>query len=156
MITDKDMTYDKKRKRYRLNVDYVQNELGTDLQTILYDELDVNPATLPERTLKYTSNMVYDYMKINCADYNYACSLIETNEEIYEAFKDVLYHQLVYFTQFGDLALSADGDMSKMISKRGLQILKGYGLLTTQKPISISRSTLDFYFDNFFDGGGIY
>ena len=151
MIIDSDMVYDKKRKRYRLTEDYVQNELGTDLIMLVYDELDVNPSTLPERTLKYTSNMVYDYMKRQCADYKYACELIETNEEIYEAFKDCLLHQLTYFIQAGDLALSADGDMTKMISQRALQILLGYDLLTAQKKVS-NRISVDFY--GF--GGGIY
>lgn len=150
MITDADMIYDLKRKRYRLNKDYVQNELGADLNMLLYDEMDVNPSTLADRTLKYTSNMVYDYMKRVCADYKYACELIENDEEIHEAFKDCLYHQLVYFIQSGDLALSADGDMENMISKRALQILLSYKLLTIQKRAT-NKINIDYYF-----GGGIY
>lgn len=150
MITDADLEYDLKRKRYRLNKDYVQNELGIDLNMVLYDEIDANPSTLADRTLKYTSNMVYDYMKRECADYKYACELIENDEDIHEAFKDCLYHQLVYFIQVGDLALSADGDMSKMISQRALQILLSYRLLTVQKKVT-NRINIDYYF-----GGGIY
>ena len=151
MIKDNDMVYDEKRKRYVLNKDYVENELGTDLTMLLYDELDVNPSTLPERTLKYTSNMVYDYMKRQCADYKYACQLIETDEEIHEAFKDCLMHQLTYFASAGDLALSADGDMSKMISQRSLQILLGNELLTVERRIT-NRFNIDIY--GF--GGGVY
>lgn len=150
MITDADLEYDLKRKRYRLNKDYVQNELGIDLNMVLYDETDANPSTLADRTLKYTSNMVYDYMKRECADYKYACELIENDEDIHEAFKDCLYYQLVYFIQVGDLALSADGDMSKMISQRALQILLSYRLLTVQKKVT-NRINIDYYF-----GGGIY
>lgn len=156
MIKNKDMVYDTKRKRYRLAENYVLNELGTDLKSILYDEMDSNPTTLPERTLKYTSNMVYDYMKSNCADYNYATKLIEDNEEINEAFKDVLSHQLMYFIQMGDLALSAEGDTSKMLSKRSVEILLGYGLLTTQDICPKKRSGLYNHTYFYGGGGGIY
>ncbi|MBO5309708.1 MAG: hypothetical protein J6A98_00700 [Clostridia bacterium] len=156
MIKNKDMVYDSKRKRYRLAEEYVLNELGTDLDTILYDEMDSNPSTLPERTLKYTSNMVYDYMKANCADYNYATKLIETEEEINEAFKDVLSHQLMYFIQMGDLALSADGDTKKMLSKRSIEILKGYGLLTNQDFRPKHRCGLYNHTYFYGGGGGIY
>lgn len=137
MIIDNDMVYNSKRKRFALSRDYAQNEIGTDILSICYDELDSNPATLPDRVLQYTSNMVYDYMKKECADYNYACELIENDVEIHEAFKDALYHQFVYFTQVGDLALHADGSLKNMISQRALQILLGYRLLTRTRPNKI-------------------
>lgn len=133
-IKSKDVVFDSTRKRYRLSKDYVKNELGMDLQMMLVDETDTNPTTLPDRAIKYTSNMIYDYMKRVCADYNYACELICTVPEIHEAFKDCLGYQLMSFAQEGDKAFSADGSMEKSICARSMQVLLGQKLLTVQKP----------------------
>lgn len=142
-INDTDLIYDEVRKRYRLTKDYVKNELGIDLQIILNDETDTNPTTLPDRTIKYTSNMIYDYMKRNCADYKYACELIETVPDIHEDFKDALGYQLMSFAQEGDLAFSSEGSIEKSICARTMQILLGDRLLTTQRGFSI----YDIFFD---------
>lgn len=157
-IKDKDLIYDEVRKRYRLTKDYVKNELGIDLQVALIDETDTNPTTLPERTLKYTSNMIYDYMKRNCADYNYACELIETVPEIHEAFKDALGYQLMSFATEGDNAFSAGGSIEKSIGERTMQILLGYKLLTVQRPRRGGlRSLLWDIQDEWADmGGGVF
>lgn len=152
MIQDNDMIYDKVRGRYVLTKDYVQNELGLDLQTILYDEFDSNPTSLPERVLKRTSNMVYEYMKRECADFKYACELIETRPDLNADFKDILYYQLEHFIHYGDMALEED-DYNKAISKRALEILKGNRLLTIQKRKEFNF--LDYMFDNF-GSGGVY
>ena len=153
MIIDKDMNYDEKRRRYSLTAEYVQNELGLDLQAVLYDEFDTNETTQPQRVLKYVSNMVYDYMKMNCANYKYACELIENNVEQHEAFKDALYYQLASFVDAGDLAFDGDGDLSKAISKRTLQAI--YPLLIATRPPRMSKSLFNevFYGDG---GGGVY
>lgn len=157
IIKNKDMVYDKTRKRYRLSKDYVQNDLGTNLQAVLYDELDANPTTLPERTIKYASDMVYDYMKRECANYDYACELVETNTEINESFKDALSYQLLSLAQEGDKAFSADGSMQQSICPRSLQILLGCGLITAEKPKPISRGIAWDLQDLWADlGGGWY
>lgn len=132
MIIDNDLTYDAVRKRYALRSEYVKNEMGLDLNAVLYDELDSNTTTMPKRTLRYTSDMVYDYLKMQAVDYKYAIELIENNAEVHDDFKDALYHQLVYFIEAGDLALSSDGDLSKAISKRALQCI--YKILIAQRP----------------------
>lgn len=156
-IKNKDMVFDKTRKRYRLNKDYVKNELGMDLQAILYDELDANPTTLPDRTIKYTSNMIYDYMQRVCADYEYACELINTVPEINESFKEALGYQLMSFAQEGDKAFSSDGSIEKSISARSMQILLGHKLLTIQRPRPLSRGIAWDLQDLWADlGGGWY
>lgn len=132
MIIDKDLCYDEKRKRYYLSQEYVQNELGLDLQSILYDEFDSNETSQPVRVLKYVSGILYGYMRVNCASYKYAIELIENNTEWHEVFKEALYHQLVSFIDAGDLALDGDGDMNK-ISQRAKQLI--YPLLTATKPV---------------------
>lgn len=160
IIKNNDMIFDETRKRYRLTKDYVKNELGMDLQNILYDEFDANPTTLPDRTIKYTSDMIYDYMKRVSADYNYACELINTVPEINYAFRDALGYQLMSFVQEGDKAFSADGTMEQSICPRSLQILNGYKLLTSQKiriPKYMSQNMIWNIQDDWADrGGGIF
>lgn len=153
MIQDNDMMYDKVRGRYILTKDYVQNELGLDLQVVAIDDFDSNPTTLPDRLLKRTSNMVYEYMKRECADFKYACELIETRPDLNADFKDVLYYELESFINFGDRSLNEDEDSTVKISKRGLEILKGNRLLTIQKKKELNF--LDYMFDNF-GSGGVY
>ena len=156
-IKNKDMLFNAKRGRYTLNKDYVKNELGMDLQILLYDEFDANPTTLPDRAIKYTSNMIYDYMQRVCADYKYACELINTNPEINEAFKDCLGYQLMSFAQEGDKAFSADGSMEKSICARSMQILNGHKLLVVRRPRGLSRSLLWDIQDTWADlGGGVF
>ena len=157
-IKDKDLIYNMVRGRYRLTKDYVKNELGIDLQMILLDETDTNPTTLPDRTIKYTSDMIYDYMQRVCADYKYACYLIETVPEIHEAFKDALGYQLMSFAQEGDNAFSAGGSIEKSICARTMQILLGHKLLTVQRPrcsglISLLWDIQDEWADM---GGGVF
>lgn len=159
-IKNKDMIFDKVRGRYRLTKDYVKNELGMDLQVILYDEFDANPTTLPDRTIKYTSNMVYDYMQRNCANYKYACELINTVPHINEAFKEALGYQLMSFAQEGDKAFSADGSIEKSICQRTLQVLLANKLLTVQKPLPRSAMPINVTWDIQDDwaerGGGVF
>ena len=159
-IKNKDMTFDKVRGRYMLTEDYVRNELGMDLQTILLDEFDANPTTLPKRTIKYTSNMVYDYMQRNCANYKFTCELINTVPHINEAFKEALGYQLMSFAQEGDKAFSADGSIEKSICQRTLQVLLANRLLTVQKPINRSSMATSYRWDIEDDwaerGGGVF
>lgn len=115
--------------RYRLTEDYVLNELGLNLIEYAFDEFDANPSTLPERILKRTSNMVYEFMKLNCKDYNYACELIENDQEIYNAFVDALQYQLEGFIVNGDLSFNTKEQGNLPISARTLDILVANGLL---------------------------
>lgn len=92
--------------KYRLNEDYVLNEMGTDLRIIAYDEFDANPSTLPTRLLREVSNVLYDYMETHCKDFDYACELIETEEKYYNAFVRALEGQLNSFMIKGDSALN--------------------------------------------------
>ena len=132
---------------------------NNEYETLL-DETDANTTTLPDRTLKYTSNMIYDYMQRVCADYKYACELINTVPEIHEAFKDCLSYQLMSFIQEGDKSFSADGSMEKSISAKSMQILLGHQLLTIQRPRrlnSLTRSMLWDIQDDWADrGGGVF
>lgn len=130
MIQDKDLLYE--YNRYVLTKDYVKNELGTDLQIILYDEFDANPTTLPDRVLRRTSDAIYEYMQDRCRDFIYACELTETISEIHHNFKKALGYQLEFFIKYGDLSL--ENEMP--ICKRSLDILKGNGLLDKRRPPS--------------------
>lgn len=115
--------------RYILNEDYVLNELGLNLIEYAFDEFDANPSTLPERILKRTSNMVYEYMKLNCKDFYYACELIENDKEIYNAFVDALQYQLEGFIIQGDLSFNTKEQGNLPIFARTLDILVANGLL---------------------------
>lgn len=132
MIKNKDLEY--VNNRYVLTKDYVKNELGMDLQTILYDEFDVNPTTLPDRVLIRTSDAIYEYMQDRCRDFNYACELIENIDTIQYNFKKALGYQLEYFIKYGDLSLENE----QSVCKRSLDILKGNGLLDKRRPPSLN------------------
>lgn len=134
MISNNKMFFE--NDKYRLNEDYVYNELGIDLRQLAYDEFDSNPATLPERILKRTSNMVYQYMKTNCKDYYYACELIREDAEINESFAYALSYELESFIIKGDMSLNG-GDK---IGSRTLDILTGTGLLFKHRPPSFKVS----------------
>lgn len=151
-IKDKDMVYDASRRRYGLSRDYVKNELGMELQSMLYDEFDVNGTTLPDRTIKYTSNMIYDYMERECANYKFACWLIENDREWHDKFKDCLGYQLMSFAMEGDKAFSQDGTMEKSICARSMQIL--YKLLKVQRPRPLCRDVKWDIQDSWADMGG--
>ena len=110
MITNNNIVYE--NGRYRLNEDYVLNEMGTDLRAIAYDEFDANPSTLPTRLLKETSDIVYDYMQANCKDYYFACELIETDEEMHRRFIRALECQLNAFILKGDPAINGGEKIS--------------------------------------------
>jgi len=144
MIEDNDLIYDSKMHRYRLTKDYVQNELGIDIIMLTYDEFDTNPTTLPERTLKRTSDNIYEYLRYKCKDYYYVQELIETNEEVHEAFKLCLQYQLESFIVTGDplldnlSGLSDDDIMEKSIGERAKLVLKDYGLLTRKRPAIVT------------------
>lgn len=135
IVTDKTIF---EKNRYRLTEDYVLNELGTNLIEYAFDEFDANPSTLPERTLKRTSNMVYEYMRLHCKDFYYACELIETEQEIYDSFVDALQYQLEDFIINGDRALSGKKDEELEISKRTLDILTGIGVLYKRRKPSFT------------------
>lgn len=137
MIKNNDMVYNEKTRRYRLTNEYVLNQLGTDLNSVLYDEFDTNTGTLAERTLKYVSDMVYDYLLMHSADYNYVCELIETSERVNELFKNALGYQLFYFLQVGDLALDTKVNNDVILSRRTFQVISGLNLLTIQKKPSV-------------------
>ena len=132
MIDNKDMIYE--YNRYILNKDYVKNELGIDLQTIVYDEFETNPTTLPDRILRRTSDAIYEYMQDRCRDYIYACELLETIPEINRNFKKELGYQLEAFIIKGDMALENE----QPICKRSLDILKANGLLDKRRPLSLT------------------
>lgn len=158
MIKDNGMIYDDLVKRYRLSSEFVNDEMGIDLNAILFDEFETNPVKLQERTLKYTRDMVYDYMRMNCADYSYACELIENNMNLFLLFRDVLRYQLIFFIQNGDSGISVDGDINNTISKRSLQILKSNGLLSVQRRLT-NRCIRGYGCGcgcDCYDGGGIY
>lgn len=115
--------------KYRLNEDYVLNEMGTDLRSIAYDEFDANPSTLPERILKETSQIIYDYMQTNCKDYYFACELIETDEEMHKRFVRALECQLNAFIIKGDPAING----GEKISHRAYDCIVGL-LFKRRKP----------------------
>lgn len=147
MIITEDMIFDTKTKRMRLTNDYVYNELGIDLANALIDEFDTNLSTIAERTLKYTSDQLYNFLKMNCVKiqngnaYNTARYLIATNEEWYEAFKDALSQQLYFFIQSGDLSASSGVHIEKgtrveksirdTISDSAVQIMQSIGMFHT-------------------------
>lgn len=131
MVNNKNLIYDIQRKRYSLNIDYVLNNMG-DLQEILYDETDPNPSTLPERTIKRTSNNVYEFLKRHSRDFDYNCERIEDEEDINYAFQDALQYQLEDFVYVGERAF---GEHDKLISERVYDILKSNGLLDKKRPI---------------------
>jgi hypothetical protein len=134
MINNKKMVFE--NDKYRLTEEYVLNELGLNLQEIAYDEFDSNPATLPERILKRTSNMVYEYLKTNCKDYYFACELIREDAEINDSFVDALSYQLENFIVKGDSALNG----GEKIGARTLDILTGTGLLFKRRKPSFKVS----------------
>ena len=133
MIEDNDLMYDNNMHRYILTKDYVQNELGTDLMMLLYDELDTNPTTLPDRILKRVSNQVYEYLRYKCKDYYYVRELIENNHEIHEAFKLCLQYQLESFILEGDKLVEST-DIENSICARSKLVLDGYSLLQKRRP----------------------
>jgi hypothetical protein len=132
MITDNKTVYED--GKYRLNEDYVLNDMGTDLRMIAYDEFDANPSTLPERILKETSDIVYDYMQVNCKDYYYACELIRTDQDMHNRFIRALEHQLNAFIIKGDTALNG----GEKIASRAYDSI--VGLLFKRRPPSFKIS----------------
>ena len=147
MIVTSDMTFDESTKRMRLTNDYVYNDLGTDLANALIDEFDTNLSTIAERTLKYTSDQLYNFLRMNGVKmrngnaYDTARYLIATDEDWYEAFKDALSQQLYFFIQSGDLAASTGVHIEKgtrvnksirdTISDGALQIMQSMGMFHT-------------------------
>ena len=138
MIIDNDMIYDEARRRYVLSEDYVRNELGIDLLTIAYDELDTNTSTLPSRILKRTSNMVYEFMQLRCRNFGYACELIENEQDMYNAFKDCLAYQLESFILTGDESITNKQIMKDNygVCERSYKVLYGTGLLDKVRPLA--------------------
>lgn len=102
MIINNEMVFDKESKRFRLNNDYVYNELGVDLDVALMDEFDTNLSTIADRTLKYISNQLYDYIEANAVSYETTCYLIATNTEWYNTMRNCLGYQLQKFIIDGD------------------------------------------------------
>lgn len=120
MITTSDMVFDSNRKRFRLSNDYVYNELGTDLANALIDEFDTNLSTIADRTLKRTSDQLYNFLRAygvtfgeRGTAYDTACYLIATNTEWYYAFRDALAEQLFYFIQGGDVSVTSGLNIEK-------------------------------------------
>lgn len=147
MIVTSDMEFNTTTKRMRLTNDYVYNELGVDLANALIDEFDTNLSTIADRTLKYTSDQLYNFLRMNgvkfrgCNAYKTACYLIATEEEWYDAFKDALAQQLYFFIQSGDLSAATGVHIEKgtrveksirdTISDGALQIMQSVGMFHT-------------------------
>lgn len=147
MIITEDMIFDTKTKRMRLTNDYVYNDLGTDLANALIDDFDTNLSTIADRTLKRTSDQLYNFIRANCVKlrnanaYYTACYLIATNADWYEAFKDALSEQLVFFSQGGDLSATSgvnvdrgtrvDKSIRDTISDSAIQIMESMGMFHT-------------------------
>ena len=147
MIITSDMIFDTKTKRMRLTNDYVYNEMGIDLANALIDEFDTNLSTIAERTLKYTSDQLYNFLRMNGVKvsggnaYKTACYLIATDEDWYEAFKDALAQQLYFFIQGGDLSATSGVNVDRgtrveksirdTISDSAMQIMESMGMFHT-------------------------
>lgn len=133
MIITEDMIFDTKTKRMRLTNDYVYNELGIDLANALIDEFDTNLSTIAERTLKYTSDQLYNYLKAKGVKiktmnaYDTACYLIATNQEWYDAFKEALGYQLNKFILVGDV----DDGTENWLSRRAKDLMISTGMFHT-------------------------
>lgn len=127
MIITEEMIFDTKTKRFRLTNDYVYNEMGLDLANALIDEFDTNLSTIAERTLRYTSNQLYNFLSSNAVrfwygnSYDTACYLIATNKGYYDAFRDALEQQLYSFIQNGD-------DLSGEICQSAYKIMQSMGM----------------------------
>lgn len=135
MIKNKDMVFDSETRRYILSIDYVQNNLGVDLQVNSYDEFDSNPTTLPDRILQRVSDNVYEFLKLKSKDYYFACERIEDEVETNNAFRDCMRYQLEDFMLSGDRALL---DNPEFIGARVEMILNANGLLTRRRKPSFS------------------
>lgn len=123
MLEDKDMRFDKEEEMYCLTLDYVQNRMHQDLNAVLVDEFDTNTSTMAEDTIKYASAIVYDWLFINCGNYEDACNLIKNNEKWFKKFKRALSYQLYSLQLEGDKGIQTDDDLNKLISVRTKQIL---------------------------------
>lgn len=147
MITTSDMIFTSSTKRMRLTNDYVYNDLGTDLANALIDDFDTNLSTIADRTLKYTSDQLYNFIRANGVKgrnanaYDTACYLIATNADWYEAFKDALSEQLFFFIQGGDLSATSGVNVDRgtrveksirdTISDSAIQIIESMGMFHT-------------------------
>ena len=127
MIIDNDLVFDEKRKRYYLTEDYVYNELGTDLASVLIDDLDTNVSTLTKRKIKYACDMLYSFIDENAFDKTATYNAFMENEDIHNALKEALGLQLYYFALNGDVSNDVDVKVENAVSKRAIQVLNGAG-----------------------------
>lgn len=127
MIIDNDLIFDEKRQRYYLTEDYVYNELGTDLASILIDDFDTNVSTLTKRKIKYACDMLYTFIDENAFDKAATYEAFKENEDIHNALKEALGLQLYYFALNGDVSNDIDVNVVNAVSKRAIQVLNGAG-----------------------------
>lgn len=127
MIIDNDLIFDEKRKRYYLTEDYVYNELGVDLASILIDDFDTNVSTLTQRKIKYACDMLYGFIDDNAFNKNATYYAFTVDEEMHDALKEALGYQLNYFALNGDISNDVEFNVKSAVSKRAIQVLNGVG-----------------------------
>lgn len=128
MIQDSDLIFNEETKRYYLTSNYVYNKLGTDLSKILYDELDTNKYTLPQRTIEYACDELYDFIEDNAVDSESSLYAVTQNHDMHNALKKALGYELLYFIQNGDASQEQGNAMSDTISSRAIQLLRAKGI----------------------------
>lgn len=127
MIVDNDLIFDEKRKRYYLTEDYIYNELGVDLASILVDDLDPNVSTLTKRKIKYACDMLYGFIDDNAFNKTATYYAFTVDEDMHNALKEALGYQLYFFALNGDVSNDIDFDVKSAVSKRAIQVLNGVG-----------------------------
>lgn len=128
MIEDTELIFNADTKRYCLSSAYVYDKMGTDLNEILYDGLDTNKSTLVQRSIKYASNMLYDFIEANAISPDSTMYAVTQNIRYHEAMKEALEHQTYYLIQNGNVAQESGHKMSDTVSASAIQRLKGVGL----------------------------
>lgn len=128
MIEDSELTFNSDNKRYYLTQAYVVNKLGTDLSKIVYDGLDTNRATLPQRMVEYACDILYDFIEDNAVSPISSKYAVTQNLQMHDAMKKALGYQLNYFIQNGDVSQESGHQMSETVSARAVQTLKAKGL----------------------------
>lgn len=107
------MEYDYRHHRYVLTERGVLEELGEDLRVILNADCDANPTTLPQRFLQKVSQVVYNYIRGQCSDWNYIEHILACDRRIRYLIEEMLIAQTAYVLQNGFTAMSSGIDASK-------------------------------------------
>ena len=121
MIQDNDLRFDIDSERYYLTQNYVLEKLGTDLKMVAYDELDARQSTLPQRTIEYACDKLWDFIQDNAVNPRSSRYATTKFKDMHNAIKRALGYELLDFIQYGE-------DEEHPISKRAVKTLNGAGL----------------------------